>query len=483
MNGADLPGRAARLCLLILAFAPGLLLAQERPSIHMLELEAHRDVIVDYARADSIAATMPPPLLRVIAPTREIVGYLPYWLYDSYTNLDYNLLTQINYFSVELDGNGNITNDRGWPRTELVNFAHAQGVRVKLCATLLDWANAGIKIAELLSSASNRQRAIVNLLAEVQAAGADGVDIDFEPMPADQKANMVTFMRALTDTFHTNIPGSIVTLAMPAVDWSDRWDYNALAQIVDGLFIMGYDYHWSSGLTAGPSSPLAGFSRDVTWTVDDYLTKTEGNAAKIILGLPYYGYDWPVESSGKYAATSGSASSRFYSVAYDMAQTHGRQWDETSSTPWFNYQSDGFRQVWYDDSLSLSLKYDLALEKDLAGVGMWALGYDGSRPELWGALADHFTTTVVPPPRPTTLAAVNNGDGTVLISVSGIAAVSYQLLTSTNGVDFSLFQEYQTSAFQVIGLPADSLVICTPSTPMSFRMPTSLVPLTSPGRT
>ena len=452
--GSDLPGRAAHLCLLILAFAPGLLLAQERPSIHMLELEAHRDVIVDYARADSIAATMPPPLLRVIAPTREIVGYLPYWQYDSYTNLDYNLLTQINYFSVELDGNGNITNDRGWPRTELVNFAHARGVKVKLCATLFG----GTALTTLLGSAANRQRAIANLLAEVQAAGADGVDIDFELMPDDQKTNTVTFMRDLTDAFHADIPGSIVTMAMPAVDWSNRWDYNALAQIVDGLFIMGYDYHWSSGPTAGPSSPLAGFSWNVTRTVNDYLTKTGDNADKIILGLPYYGNDWPVVSSSKYAATSGSASSRFYSVAYDMAQSYGRLWDETSSTPWFNYESGGQRQVWYDDSLSLSLKYDLALEKNLAGVGMWALGYDGSRQELWGALADHFATTVVPPPRPTTVAAFNNGDGTVLISVSGIAADSYQLLTSTDGVDFSLYQNYYMADFQVDGLPADSLV-------------------------
>ena len=419
----------------------------------MLELEAHRGVIVDYARTDSIAAALPTPLPRVIGPTREIVGYLPYWQYGNYPNLDYNLLTQINYFSAELDGIGNITNLNGWPRTELVNFAHDRGVKVKLCATLFG----GTALATLLGSAANRQRAIVNLLAKVKAAGADGVDIDFELMPAGQKANMVTFMRALTDTFHTNIPGSIVTMAMPAVDWSDRWDYNALAGIVNGLFIMAYDYHWKGGENAGPVSPLAGFSRNVTWTVNDYLTKTGNNTAKIILGLPYYGYDWPVASSTKYAAASGNASSRVYSVAYDMAQNHGRLWDATSSTPWFNYQDNGFRQVWYDDSLSLALKYDLALETDLAGVGMWALGYDGSRSELWGALADHFTAGA-PPPRPTTLAAVNNGDGTVLISVSGIVGDSLQLLTSTDGVNFSRYHEYTTSDFQVVGLPVDSIV-------------------------
>ena len=106
----------------------------------MLELEAHRGVVVDYARADSIAAATPPPLPRAFAPVKEIVGYLPYWKYNSdsydYTMLDYSLLTQINYFCVELDSAGNITDDHGWPRPDLVNYAHARGVKVKLCATL-----------------------------------------------------------------------------------------------------------------------------------------------------------------------------------------------------------------------------------------------------------------------------------------------------------------------------------------------------------
>ncbi len=370
--------------------------AQDRPSIHMLELEAHRDVIVDFAGVDSLAAALPPPLPRALAPTKEIVGYLPYWKYNSesynYTMLNYDLLTQINYFSVELDSNGNIMEDNGWPRPQLVDFANSQGVKVKLCATLFGSA----AVAGLLSSAANRQRAIGNLLAAVQAGGADGVDIDFEPLPAGQKDNLITFMQTLTDTFKANLPGSIVTVAVPAVDWSDRWDFGSLAQIVDGLFIMAYDYHWSGSETAGPISPLEGFSRDVTWTINDYLSETDHNAAKLILGLPYYGYDWPVTGSTIYAPTTGKGTARIYEAAYDLALIHGHQWDSNSSTPWFNYQDDGFRQVWYEDSLSLSLKYELARDQDLAGVGMWALGYDGQRTELWSALAGYLN--VISPP-------------------------------------------------------------------------------------
>ena len=363
-----------------------LLSAQEPQSIHYREWLAHREIEPDYAAVDSIAASMPAPLPRAMAPSREIIGYLPYWQYDSYPYLNYQLLTQINYFSAELEYTGDITNDHHWPASQLISYAHDRGVKVKLCATLFG----SNLISALLSDPARRQRAIDNLLAAVQNAGADGVDIDFEPLLKSQRNIMVTFMEDLVAAFKNAMPGSIVTMATPAVDWSGAWDYSALADVTDGLFIMGYDYHWSSSTTAGPVSPLDGFSYDVTWTVDDYLYYSGGRNEKLILGLPYYGYDWPVVSNAKYASTTASANSRIYTVAYDMALDHGRLWDAASSTPWIVYQSGGWRQVWYDDSLSLALKYQLALEKDLAGVGMWALGYDGNRRELWGALADHF---------------------------------------------------------------------------------------------
>ena len=63
-------------------------------------------------------------------------------------------------------------------------------------------------------------------------------------------------------------------MATPAIDWSNSWDYNMLAQITDGLFIMGYNYQWSGSSTSGPTSPLTGSGYTLTWTVNDYLNKT-----------------------------------------------------------------------------------------------------------------------------------------------------------------------------------------------------------------
>ncbi len=73
------------------------------------------------------------------------------------------------------------------------------------------------------------------------------------------------------------------------------------------------------------------------------------------------------------------------------SQTAGLLWDTKSNTQWYTYQeSSKWFQVWFDTDESLSLKYDLADARGYRGVGMWALGYDGSRPELWDELRSRY---------------------------------------------------------------------------------------------
>ena len=63
----------------------------------------------------------------------------------------------------------------------------------------------------------------------------EGINIDFELLPLSQRDNLVLFMEELSDVFHNTFDDPIITMATPAIDWSDAWDYNILAQITDGL--------------------------------------------------------------------------------------------------------------------------------------------------------------------------------------------------------------------------------------------------------
>ena len=382
-------------------------------SIHQIELNYNKENYLEplfkpyLGPADPIQA-------RRDDPSKKVFGYHPYWQGTKWQSYNYDLLTTIAYFSAETNSTGDLTNLHGWPATDLINKAHANGVEVVLTVTLFDKSD----IETLLSHNSYRDRLIKNLLYEVNRAGADGVNIDFESFPESQKNNLVSFVKNLRKSLRDSIPNAQVTLATPAVDWSNAWDFNALATESDGLFIMGYDYHWKGSTTTGPVAPLTGGSYNITNTVNTYLSVTNNNYEKLILGNPYYGYEWPANSGDKGASTTNVGTAVVFSTAESKALSYGKLWDSDSQTPWYRYQNPSWFQTWYDDSLSLSNKYDFVISKKLGGVGIWALGYDEGYDELWNALNEKMGAKSAPL-TPINFNVVNVGKGLASIEFSG----------------------------------------------------------------
>ncbi len=324
------------------------------------------------------------PLVKSKTPrvSKTVFGYDPYWTSDTY--LHYDLLTHLACFSVGVNADGSLDNSHNFPSlwSATINLAHKNGVKVVLCATCFS----STTITSILSSAANRTNAVRNLVTMVRHANCDGVNIDFEGLPSAQKQNMVRFVAELSDSFHAWNPESHVSLATPAVDWSGAWDYDSLAIYSDGLFIMAYDYFWSGSSTTGPVAPLDGYSRDVLWTIHDYVVYSGNRRDKLICGFPYYGFDWPCSGTAPGSATTASGTAVTFNNAQPNAQSYGRLWHSPSSTPWYYYYSGGHHQGWYDDEESLLYKYQAVWDSMLSGTGMWALSYDGSRHELWDAL-------------------------------------------------------------------------------------------------
>ena len=70
-----------------------------------------------------------------------------------------------------------------------------------------------------------------------------------------------------------------------------------------------------------------------------------------------------------------------------------RNYARAPATAWSVYRSRAcddcplsWRQLWFDDIDSVRAKVAFALRKQLRGVGIWALGYEGTRSDLWSAL-------------------------------------------------------------------------------------------------
>jgi len=340
---------------------------------HAVDAAAHAHLPVAPLSAAPPAPAAPPP-----ASARAVVyGYAPYW--EDAMDQDWDRLTHLAVFSVGVDGDGGLTSLGNWTGVapEVVPVAHAHGVRVHLCVTsFYDSEHDAI-----LPSSSRRTALVRNLADQVAAYGADGVNVDFEGLDADLRDEFSLFVEELAAAVGD------VYLATPAVDWSRAFDYERLAAASEGLFIMGYGYHWTGG-DPGPNDPLYASSRWGTyaldWTVQDYLD--HGVAPeKIIVGLPLYGQEWPAGTE-----VPGSAWGDGWSVtlgeAEDIRAREGGSWDEPSTTA---YVLRSGTQLWFDDEPALEARMRWAVQdQGLAGVGFWALGYEDGSTTFWDMVAD-----------------------------------------------------------------------------------------------
>ena len=320
---------------------------------------------------------------------RKVLGWHPYWASSSaYLSYDYSALSHIAYFSYEVDtATGGYSTIHDWNTTPIINYAHQKGTKVLL--TVTNFGSSGN--TKILSDTLKQQVLISTLISLLKSRNGDGVNFDLESVNSSQRLNLVKFITRAVSLIKAELPFSEISLATPAVDWSGSWDIKALSEICDYMIVMGYDYYWSGSPTAGPVAPLEGETYNVSRTVNTYMN-TGVNSEKLLLGVPWYGYDWPVVSNFRKAGATGSATARIYSAAKQLASTNGNIFDQTTKVPWVKYTSSSlWRQLWYDDTLSLSMKYNLVNSLNLGGIGIWALSYDGGTTEIWRNIIKSFS--------------------------------------------------------------------------------------------
>jgi spore germination protein len=316
----------------------------------------------------------PPPPPPTEGPAATVYGYWPYWG-DDLDTVAWDSLSHIAIFGVELEADGSLSGTHNWTDVaeQAVSLGRTYDVKVHLCLIGFDEEIQGA----VLPDPDKRARAIDELVALVEAYDAHGVNVDIESMERDLKPHLVSFVQEL------NARVGDLFIATPAVDWLGAYDYDELAAASDGLFIMAYGYHYSSG-DPGPNSPLTGgdpwSERAIDTTVQDYRDNGTPDD-KIIVGLPLYGRDWPSVDSSVPGTATGEGSSVTWTSAIEQGERYGRRWDSVTSTPYTFPEAT--HQLWYDDHESLEDKIAWSLDQGLQGVGFWALSYEDGDPALW----------------------------------------------------------------------------------------------------
>ncbi len=397
--------------------------------------------------AQTLAPNVAANILR-----REVLGFLPYWELSG-TSLNYDALSTIAYFGVDLKLDGTLnTSSSGWNgwvssnMTSVINNAHTHGTRVALTIQSFAWDSAGQAAqSTILSSPSISLNAAQQIAAEVGRRGADGVNLDFEPIASGQRSNFVTFVRTLRIELDKVHPGYELTFCANGAPGT--YDLpNLLADgAADAVFIMAYNLRGGSPANTGSIDPLESpFIRyDLVYVTNTFTSQVP--VSKIILGLPWYGEAWSTGATNAVNAppadipTYGAPANPYYSKAKAIANQVdpdvkcsagppatclGWQYDVGEQTAWTAYYGNfggtqnTWRELYFDDARAVSAKCDAIDAWNLRGIGIWALGYDsnnGGDGDLMNAIAAKFLTQATPatyhPMAPVRILDTRNGTG------------------------------------------------------------------------
>lgn len=284
-----------------------------------------------------------------------------------------DILDEISPFWYSTDTNGRLYGDRD---DELVRVAHESNVLVIPAIHNIGDFEA---VMGVLSDPYIRARHVQNIVDEVLARNYDGIDIDYEMLPATMRMPFSSFIIELSEALRAH--GKLLTVAVHAKDCDycglgGFQDWSVIGQHADRVRIMTYDYHWRGG-GPGPVAPLY-------WVeaVAEY-AKSVIHPEKIFIGVPFYGYDWP---------PAGAANGLPWTDIEDLIESQGltvnllqRDARGRVDESWFQYQSpEGTREVWFMTDDGLESKLDLVQRLDLAGIAIWRIGYE--KPEYWDVI-------------------------------------------------------------------------------------------------
>ena len=226
------------------------------------------------------------------------------------------------------------------------------------------------------------------ILQVVSDYDLDGINVDLENLTPDDKDGLSEFVRMLRSKFPEY---KMLTVSVAANNkwstegWQGSYDYKALGECADYLFIMAYDEH-SIG---GAEGPVASFG-----FVDNSIIYAMENVPKdkIVLGIPLYGRYWKDgEEFGGEAIVNGALPALFKStnakVMYD--KENGQAVAKFTILPNQENEikingtalSSGDYTIWFDNEESINAKLDLVNMYGLLGCGVWALGHE--KPVFW----------------------------------------------------------------------------------------------------
>jgi chitinase len=332
--------------------------------------------------------------------SKRLIGDYGYWSRTQqppYTSaqIPFAKLTHINHAGVSFNASGSLVVPGGFLEPELIEKAHAAGVKVLLLL--------GGDFPALETSPGTVNTLVANLRAFIHGNGYDGVDIDWEyPSTASDRWAFFELMAALREAFPS--PHYLISADVPP--WGgDGYDFGGVEPLVDFFNVMMYDCAgpWTddaqlnSAIFPDPHNPEPYECEpggSVKEAADIYLNGLHIPALKINMGTPFYGYFYTnvTELWGSCTDCGSTVLSENYGT-FIKQRINQRGWatfyDPISLVPYMLRADGSPGFITYDDGFSTYYRVRYSVwERGLGGSFLWSLDadYDGHSQDLLEAM-------------------------------------------------------------------------------------------------
>lgn len=349
----------------------------------------------------------PPTSEPSVSSEKLLVGYYAGWAsYKGYTpqKVPAGQLTHLNYAFAKIDP-ATSRLALADPDNDRKNFAALQVLkqknsRLKTLISVGGW-DYSTFFSDVASTSARREAFAQSCLDFILEHGFDGVDLDWEyPVSGglagntnrlQDKQNFTLLLKAIREKLDSQSKQDgrryYLTIAGAAnTSYLSKIEPQAVAELVDYLFLMAYDMHGPWDSYADFNAPLyqpqetsPQYKNSVYDGIAAY-RKSGVPASKLVLGMPLYGYVYQGVSSqnnGLYSRFSSANSISYDTICSVYLNDSGyKQLRHADAQAPYLYGKNTF--LTYEDPASIAAKTALANAQGLAGVGVWELSHDTS---------------------------------------------------------------------------------------------------------
>lgn len=304
--------------------------------------------------------------------------FVPYWNIPENPE-DLNQYDRVIYFGLSPNLNGINRDDEGYENMSTFLQRVPSSKELFLGVRMLD----NDTNLTILSNEIYAKKVIQDAITIAQENGFDGIVLDLEVFSLFNP-NVPGQINSFVQYFYTQTNQHNISLFMTLygdVYYRPRpYNVKTLAENVDGILIMAYDFHKTNG-EPGPNFPLTGkekYGYDMETMVEDFLQDAPAKKISVLFGM--YGYDWLVDEKSR-PIRPGKALS-LVDIRKDFLDhcawsncTALRDAKSKETEVSYIDAYEGYHKVWFEDEESVKEKSEFLKERGIGQTGYWVYGY------------------------------------------------------------------------------------------------------------